>query len=95
MEYKEWIKAVEDPFNQFRALIHQVIIKRPPGVDDAEIDWLNERKDALKAKVGGYKTSLRNKAKELRQSSSVNSAELEHEKEKDKKEKDKKLKKSR
>ena len=52
-EYKEWIKAVEDPFNQFRALIHQVIIKWPPGADDAEIDQLNMQKEALKAKVGG------------------------------------------
>merc|ERR1712002_1448699 len=43
MEYKEWIKSVEDPFHQFRNLINQVIVKRPPGVDDAEIAYLNEK----------------------------------------------------
>ena len=41
-EYKEWIKAVNDPYNQFKNLIHQVIVRPPQGVDGDKIDQLNE-----------------------------------------------------
>ena len=81
MDYREWIKAVEDPFHQFRHLIYQARVKREAlGVDQAEIDRLKERKEAITKRFTDYKSSLRNKAKELCQTSPVNTAELDREK---------------
>ena len=62
----DWIRRVVAPFDKLKTLIHNFIVRPPPGAGRTEINQLIDTKERMKHKVYEYRVSLRNKASEYR-----------------------------